>query len=243
MTCYIIDDEQHAIDTLSAYINRTPGFELFGSNTVPAEALQQIKSNNVIDILFLDVDMPVISGLEIVELLPPRISVVFTTGHSSYALNAFEHNAVDFLLKPISYAKFLKTTEKLEKLNQTQKTKKNEDNEQTSMFINPGVRGKVLQIHFTDVLYIEGLKNYIMIYTTNGRYVTYLTMSEILTALPVKNFIRVHKSFIINLNKIQSIEGNSINLVEHIQLPLGVSHKDKLMQVIANLTIKSSRNS
>jgi len=241
MICYIIDDELHAIDTLSGYISRSPDVKLAGSDTNPIKGLQFIKNEQSIDVVFLDVDMPIISGLEIATLLPVGVSVVFTTGFSHYALNAFEVNAVDFLLKPFSYAKFLTSLEKVAAARKT--VLKNSILEPSSMFINPGVKGKVLQIHFPDILYVEALKNYVMIYTKNGRHITYLTMNEVLLALPVKSFVRVHKSFIVNLREVRSIDGNTIIVTEDIQLPLGISYKDQVMDIVASLTVRSSRNS
>lgn len=249
MICYIIDDEQHAIDTLTNYIGRVPELSLTGSSTNPVEAIQILKSRTDIDIIFLDVDMPEISGIEAVELLPKDTAVVFTTAHSSYAINAFEQNAVDFLLKPIAFAKFLKSVEKVK--NYLDKVAKKAEpapveisQSQTSMFINPGTRGKVQQIYFAEILYIEGLKNYVIIYTASGgKFVTYLTMSEIASALPQNKFVRIHKSFIVNIDKIVSIDGNTINLVEQNQLPLGTSYKEHFMSVISGLIVKSQRKS
>ncbi|QKJ28329.1 response regulator transcription factor [Mucilaginibacter mali] len=252
MTCYIIDDEQHAIDTLSTYLSRVPDMELAGTATNPVAAIQSLKAHPNVDVIFLDVDMPDISGIEAIELLPKGPAIVFTTAHSNYALNAFEQNAIDFLLKPISFAKFLKSIDKIKaylgKIKPEQTTTPVVPpatiaaQSQTSMFINPGTRGKVQQIYFSEILYIEGLKNYVLIYTASGgKYTTYLTMNEIMTALPEIKFVRTHKSFIVNIDKIVSVDGNSINLVEQNQIPLGTSYRENFMNIISGLIVKTQR--
>lgn len=239
--CYIIDDEQHAVDLLSNYITKVPGLKLAGATTNPMNGILQLKSDPTVDVVFLDIDMPVISGIEAIELLPDKIPIIFTTAYTNYAVDAFEHNAVDFLLKPISFSKFLKGVEKLERFI-ANKSKDLVLNDHSSMFINPGVRGKVIQVHFSEILYIEGLKNYVIIYTnTGGKYITYLTMNEMLLALPEVKFIRIHKSYIVSVSKIQSVEGNTIHLPAHIQLPLGYRYKEDFMALIDNITVKSGR--
>lgn len=252
MTCYIIDDEQHAIDTLSNYISRVPDMHLIGTSTNPVDGIGALKALPPIDVIFLDVDMPDISGIEAIELLPKEPVVVFTTGHSNYALNAFEQNAIDFLLKPISFAKFLKSVEKIKAYLGKIRPEPTAQpipvpatvasQSQTSMFINPGTRGKVQQIYFSEILYIEGLKNYVLIYTASGgKYTTYLTMNEMMAALPETKFVRTHKSFIVNIDKILSVNGNSVNLVEQNQIPLGTSYRENFMNLISGLIVKTAR--
>ena len=166
MTCYIVDDEQHAIDTLIRYIGKSPGLSLLGSSTSPAHAIAEVKSFPNVDLIFLDVDMPDISGLEAVGLLPPAANLIFTTAHSNYAYDAFQSNAIDFLLKPVSFAKFTKAIDKaLKHIHAPQSAPSIPDKkEQVSLFINPGIRGKVIQIQTSNIVYIEGLKNYVVIY-------------------------------------------------------------------------------
>jgi DNA-binding LytR/AlgR family response regulator len=241
MICYIIDDEQHAINTLIKYIEKTPGLQLGGSNTDAIQAVNEIKLKNNIEVVFLDIDMPEISGLDTVKLLPSHIVIIFTTAHPNFAVDAFELRAADFLLKPISLPRFIKAIQKLE----TPPTPFPDvgKNAIQTLFINPGVRGKVVQVALNDILYVEGLKNYVIIYTSDhNKHITYLTMSEIEAALPQPQFFRIHKSFIVNKNKIQSIEGNRVFLTNKMQLNLGITYKDSFMQLISSLTLKSKRN-
>jgi two-component system, LytTR family, response regulator len=241
MTCYVIDDEQSAINVLNRYIEKTSSLSFLGCSLNALGALSEFKNLPPVDLIFLDVDMPDLSGLELIELLPPNVKVILTTAHSNYAVAAFELNVLDFLLKPISFPKFLKAVSKAESLYAIEKDRK-QDSQQNAMFINPGVRGKVIQVHFNEILYIEGLKNYVIIYVNSGeKFITYLTMNEILTALPQTQFCRVHKSHIVNIYKIRAIEGNVIYLLSNIKVPVGVSYKESFSKVILASTVKSSR--
>lgn len=241
MKCYIVDDELHGIKVLQKYIYKCPELTLIGTSTDPIKGLQEISDAADIDLVFLDVDMPELSGLEISRILPKNIATIFTTAFSKYAFEAFEVSAVDFLLKPISFAKFVVAVEKV-KDRQLSSTVEEYVQKAHSIFINPGVKGKVVQIHFNDIFYIEGLKNYVVIYNRTGaKHITYLTMNEIIAALPKSMFCRVHKSFVINLSLIVSIEGNQTLLVEQTRIPIGSTYKDAFMEVIAELTIKSNR--
>ncbi len=243
MTCYIIDDEQHAIDSLVRCIDKSPGLRLAGSSTHVAHALTSLKGLPKVDVVFMDVDMPDISGLEAVALLPPETGIIFTTAHSDYAYDAFQSNAIDFLLKPIAFARFTKAVSKAQQqINVKQfRSPTVTKEEQSSLFINPGVRGKVIRIKTSEIIYIEGLKNYVTLYTETGKHITYLTLGETLTALPGNVFTRIHKSFVINLQKIDIVEGNKVMMKGNIPLTIGTAYKDQFMQLIGLTTLKSRR--
>ena len=243
MTCYIIDDEQHAIDTLIRYIDKIPELTLAGSSTSSTQAIAALKNLPAVNLIFLDIDMPDISGLEAIDLLPAQAGLIFTTAHSGYAYDAFQNDALDFLLKPISFARFTKAVNKAESwFNHKQNLQRVKELEKpASLFINPGTRGKVIQLKLEDIIYIEGLKNYVVIYTATDKHITYLTLTETLAALPGSQFVRIHKSFVINLLKIKAIEGNHIEMENQITLNIGVSYKDPFMELIALATLKSKR--
>lgn len=244
MTCYIIDDEQHAIDTLVRYIAKCPDLSLAGSSTSSTYAIAELKSFSDVDLIFLDVDMPDISGLEAVALLPSSASLIFTTAHTNYAYDAFQSNAIDFLLKPVSFTKFTKAIDKaLNPIHTPQSVSPVlKKKEQTSLFINPGIRGKVIQIQTNEIVYIEGLKNYVVIYMQEEKHITYLTLTETLSALPKDIFIRIHKSFVVNLNKIEAVEGNNVIMKVNKHLTIGTLYKEAFMKLIDQTTIKSKRN-
>lgn len=240
-TCYVIDDEFHAIDTLSGYINKFPGLNMVGSNVNPLVAIDEIANMPQVDIVFLDVDMPELSGLDVADIISSRSAIIFTTAYPNYAVQAFEKNGSDFILKPISFERFTKSVTKVQNL---LKSKKNIENQPANehFFINPGVKGRVIQLSYTDILYVEGLKNYVVIYTIDNKYITYLSLREIENALPPSKFIRIHKSYIVNIDKIKSIDGNIVLLSNSIELPIGISFKDGFLNIINTKTLRSGRN-
>lgn len=238
--CYVIDDEKHAIETLTGYINRLPGLHLLGANTNPLEAINDINNGTSPDIVFLDVDMPELSGMDVADMLSPKSAIVFTTAFPNYAVEAFEKNGSDFILKPISFDRFAKSVNKVQN-----KIKVQRQSEQTIQdeyfFINPGIKGKMIQLNFSDILYIEGLKNYVIIYTADDKFITYLSMREVEKSIPESKFIRIHKSFIVNIEKIKEIDGNNVVLSPTLELPLGISFKDGFFEVINMKTLRSNR--
>ncbi len=243
MTCYIIDDEQHAIDTLIRYIDKIPELTLAGSSTSSTQSIAALKNLPAVNLIFLDIDMPDISGLEAIDLLPAQAGLIFTTAHSGYAYDAFQNDAIGFLLKPVSFARFTKAVNKAESwFNHKQNLQRVKELEKpASLFINPGTRGKVVQLKLEDIIYIEGLKNYVVIYTATDKHITYLTLTETLAALPGSQFVRIHKSFVINLLKIKAIEGNHIEIDNQITLNIGTAYKNLFMEMIDLLTLKSRR--
>jgi two-component system LytT family response regulator len=240
-TCYIIDDEEHAIETLMGYVERSPGLNLIGSNINPLKAIDNIiNSEAVIDIVFLDVDMPELSGLDVADIISSHCSIIFTTAFPNYAVQAFEKNGSDFLLKPISFDRFTKSVNKVQNLIKTKKAA-GQPAEEEYFFINPGTKGKVVQLKYSDILYIEGLKNYVMIYTEDNKYITYLSIQEVEKSIPPTKFTRIHKSFIVNVDKIKYIDSNEVYVTETIQLPIGRLFKDSFFDLVHAKTLKSGR--
>ncbi|MET3502928.1 DNA-binding LytR/AlgR family response regulator [Mucilaginibacter rubeus] len=240
MNCYVIDDEIHSIDTIKGYILKSDKLQFAGSSTNPVQGQSELNNRDDIDMVFIDIDMPDLSGLELTKLIPPGIAVVFISAYHKYAVDAFDLNVVDFLLKPISLPRFLRAVQKVEAVRGTllKDTYRSPD----SLFISPGTRGKVIQVHLNQIVYIEGLKNYVIVHIIGDeKHITYLTMSEIEMALPQNQFIRIHKSFIVNKSMIQSIEGNTITVNSKIQLTLGHTYKDKFKEVIGLIMLKSKR--
>lgn len=237
--CYIIDDESHAIQTLKKYAVDSGYLEVVGTSQNPSEAMKLINEYKNIDITFLDIDMPEISGLDVADIIYKNTAIIFTTGHAGYAVQGFEKNISDFLLKPISYERFLKSLAKV--IDQLEakmiiEEPKNDD----YFFVNPGVKGKMLKINVDDVDYIEGLNNYIVIHTPQNKHIIYLTMKEMEAGLKADAFIRIHKSFIVNINKVTVMEGNKIT-VDKTTLPIGSSFKEKLLKKVNQHTIKTRR--
>ena len=240
-TCYIIDDEEHAIDTLLGYVDRYPGLSVVGSNINPLKAIDDIiNRQNDIDIVFLDVDMPELSGLDVADIISSHASIIFTTAFPNYAVQAFEKNGSDFLLKPISFERFTKSVIKVQNLVKTKKAAEHPA-EDEYFFINPGIKGKMVQLRYSDILYIEGLKNYVMIYTDDNKYITYLSIQEIEKSIPASKFIRIHKSFIANIDKINYIDSNQVFIGQNLHLPIGRLFKDHFFDLVNAKSLKSGR--
>lgn len=236
--CFIIDDESHAIDTLKKYAKDSGQLEIIGSSQNPLEAVKFINERKDIAITFLDIDMPEISGLDVADLIYQNTAIIFTTGHAGYAVEGFEKNISDFMLKPISFSRFMKSLTKV--IAQLEKKVQEEAKNDTYFFVNPGIKGKMLKINFNDVEFIEGLNNYIVIHTPPNNHIIYLTMKEIESGLPPEIFIRIHKSYIVNINKVTLMEGNKI-MINKMIFPIGSSYKDKLLKKINNNIIKTHR--
>lgn len=236
--CYIIDDESHAIQTLKKYAADSGYLEVVGTSQDPVEAMKFINAHKNIDITFLDIDMPGVSGLAVADIIYKNTAIIFTTGHSGYAVQGFEKNISDFLLKPISYEKFLKSVTKV--CGQLEKELKEELKNDSYFFVNPGVKGKMLKINVDDVDYIEGLNNYILIHTPKNKHIIYLTMKEMEAGLKAEVFIRVHKSYIVNINKVTMMEGNKI-CIDKVTLPIGSSFKEQLLKKVNQNIIRTRR--
>ncbi|MHB1178639.1 MAG: LytR/AlgR family response regulator transcription factor [Daejeonella sp.] len=237
ITCYVVDDERDAIEILESYIIKAPGLKLLGSFTNPLEALEKINNEIPPDITFMDVDMPELSGLELAELISDRTTVIFTTAYPQHALTAFEKNVRDYLLKPISFERFLASIKKVSaKLVPHLQVQWND-----YMFIKSNIKGKLKQINVSNIIYIESIKNYLVIHTLTEDQVTYLSMREFEAVLPADKFFRVHRSYIVNVEKIRTVNGSILQLEKDITIPLGLKYKEPLQAHISKNLISSAR--
>jgi two-component system, LytTR family, response regulator len=240
LTCYIVDDELHAIQILARYIEQTPGLELLGFSENPLEALQVFRDSGYAGITFIDVDMPQLSGIDLSELLHNKTSVVFATAYDKYAIQAFEKDALDYILKPITYDRFLKCINKLN-MKPGKTPASDNDTALDHFYIQYESKGKIVKINYHDVIYIEALKNYVVIHTTVTKYITYLTMKEMEESMPPSIFVRVHKSAIINLEKMVRIEGNAIQLQDKTEIILGASYRDAFISRLNEKLVRTKR--
>ena len=237
MRCIIVDDEQHAIDILVHYVGQTPQLELAGTTTNPLEALQMVSSQKI-DLIFLDIQMPELSGIDFIKALNGRSKVILTTAYSEFALESYELDVVDYLLKPIRFPRFLTAVQKAAKeLQEFAQEEKGE--EENYIFVKTESKGKLLKINLDEIDYIEGMKNYVAIYCNSKKTMVYTSMKEIEEKLPRKKFLRVHKSDIISIPKITGIEGNMVRL--HgvtADIMIGDSYKNELMDIIRGRMIQ-----
>ncbi len=205
-----IDDEPLALKLIQAYCAKKDFITLQKTFTRPTEALEHLKSNPT-DLVFVDIQMPAMSGISLVKSLPKNIMVIFTTAFSSYAVESYELNAIDYLLKPINFPRFEKAVIKAKEFYQyTLKSGHTEDN---YIFIRADY--SLIKLYLTDILYIEGLADYLKIFVSNRKtIVARMTMKDMLDKLPDSDFVRVHRSFIVPFHRILSVRNNTIYLPE-----------------------------
>ena len=232
--CIIVEDETLAQHVIQSHLQRTTGFELVGICRNALEATETLTKQEV-DLIFLDVQLPGMTGLNFLRTLQNPPLVVLTTAYSEYALESYEFNVIDYLLKPISYERFAKTIHKIVdgKLF-TQAAKENDRSAHDHIFIKSS--GKFFKVNFSEIIYIESMKDYLKIYTADYRLVTHQTMNEMEKILPAKQFTRVHKSYIISLAHIKAIYGNNIEMGK-ASIPVGSNYKEKVMHLTGRKTI------
>lgn len=240
LTCYVVDDEAGAITLLKEYIERTPSLELIGSSLDPIAALDELTGANAPDITFLDVDMRLLSGMELAGMVNLYTTVVFTTAFPKYAVEAFEKEAFDFLLKPITYERFVKCI--LHAKRKRKLAAKYDYAIREDFFnIKSEVKGRMVKIKFDEVIYIEGAVNYIQIHTTEGKHLTYLTMKDIEGYLPKPLFARIHRSFMINVNFVKVIERSQVRLENGESLIMGDYYKKRFLDLMDEHLVKTDR--
>jgi len=236
--CIIVDDEQHAIDILVHYVSQTPYLHLAGTTTNPIEALQLVNTQKV-DLVFLDIQMPELSGIDFIKAIHGKARVILTTAYSEFALESYELDVVDYLLKPIRLARFLQAVQKVVNEMGDEKEAGEETGSGDFIFVKTESKGKLLKINLTDIDFIEAMKNYVAIYRGGQKTLVYTSMKELEEHLPGRKFIRVHKSFIIPLAKVTGIEGNMLRLKDvNAEILIGESYKPALMEIIRNRMIE-----
>src|SRR5881394_3860296 len=209
--CIIVDDEPHAIEVLDHYVKQTPHLQLVTSFTNPIEALQLLGQQKI-DLVFLDIQMPEISGIDFIKAIQGKSKVILTTAYSEFALQGYELDVVDYLLKPIRLPRFLAAVQKAsQQINAATETSQQET-EDDYIFVKTESKGKLLKINLADIDFIESMKNYVAIHRGGQKTLVYTSMKELEERLPKKQFIRVHKSFIIPISRITGIEGNLVRL-------------------------------
>ena len=240
INCIIVDDEQHAIDILLHYVKQTPHLNLVATTTNPMEALQMISTQKV-DLVFLDIQMPELSGMDFIKAVNGKVKVILTTAYSEFALESYELDVVDYLLKPIRFPRFLQAVQKavkeIEEYNAEKHTLTTAGDDY--IFVKTESKGKLLKINLAEIEYIEGMKNYVAIYCNGKKTLVYTSMKDLEEWLSKKQFIRVHKSFIIPISKITGIEGNLLRLKNvTAEILIGENYKPDLMEIIRNKMIQ-----
>ncbi len=229
----IIDDEPLARNVIEQYAQRLQNLAIAGTCNDALCAHNFLRDNEV-DLMFLDINMPKLSGISFLKNMKNPPLVIFTTAYSEYALEGFELNAVDYLKKPFSFERFCKAfyrAEELFLLKQNSKSTTHEDSQNRFLFVKSDK--KTIKVKFTDIYYIEGLGDYIKLHLADKKIVTNLSMKKILSLLPDNLFYRIHKSFIISLDKIETVEGNMIKM-KNVKLPIGNSYRQEFTAFVKN---------
>jgi len=231
--CLAVDDEPYALKQIASYIEKTPFLELSGECRNAFEAMDFLSKEKV-DLIFMDINMPEMSGMELVKTLPEGSNIIFTTAYSEYAAESYKVNTIDYLLKPITYENFLKSVNKAKK--RIEGSEKPTDDVQDHFFVRS--EGKFVKIFYKDILYIESKNEYVVFYLKDKKEVSALmSLKSLISSLPKEYFMRVHRSYIVNLTKINLVERNRIIIDNNTRIPVGDQYKDDFKKFLDNLTI------
>jgi DNA-binding LytR/AlgR family response regulator len=235
LTCIAIDDEPLALEIITAYIEKVPFLKLLRTFDNAIDSIDFIKKNKV-DLMFLDIEMEALTGIQLIHALKDRPEVIFTTAYDSYAVEGFELDAADYLLKPISFERFVKSVDKVYDKFIFPKSKTgtpgHSAKNSSGNFIFVKTENRLQKVAFSDILFIEGQGDYLKIVTTNARIMTLQNFKKFEATLPPENFIRVHKSYLVALNKIESISRNRIKIGNTL-IPVSDSYKNAFYEVIS----------
>ena len=236
LTCLIVDDEELARTLLENYVNRLPYLNLVGKCSNPIEALQLLQHQSV-DLIFLDIQMPEMIGTDFLKTLSQKPMVVFTTAYAEYALEGYELNVVDYLLKPFPFERFLQAVNKandLAKLKSKEgsnSTISSESSTNEKNYILVKSEHKVHRIFFDDIQYIQSMREYVAYFTPNGRILSLGSLKKLETDLPKNQFLRIHKSYIISKVKVSILEGNMVHIGKE-KIPIGASYREGFLKLL-----------
>lgn len=241
--CLVIDDEPPALAILADYIRQTPFLTLVGTTTDPIEGLTWVQQGRA-DLVFLDIQMPRLTGLQFLKLAGHKARVVLTTAYPEYALDGYENDVVDYLLKPISFERFLKAAHKALALLAPASASAPMENSLPQpassplpvaapdyFFVKGETKNKYLRVAHADVLYVEGLNNYVLLHLPTQRVATYHTLKELVETLPQPPFLRVHKSFIVNLDHVRLLDGSTLYVQDKL-IPVSDTYREALYRIV-----------
>lgn len=232
MNCVIIDDDKFSTRIIEDFIERTDGLHLVGSYTSAVDAINKMSRTDAerVNVIFLDIEMPEMSGIEFLKSLTEMPQVIIYSSQEKYALEMYEYDVTDYLLKPVNYARFIKSINRVKERFEKKETLSKES---TEIFIKNN--NSLVRVKFEDILWIEALENYVVVNTFKDKFTIHFTMKSIAEKMPADKFVRVHRSFIVNMSKVKSIEDNSVIIRSETGskvIPIGKSYKDRLMNDI-----------
>ncbi len=236
MNCIIIDDDKLSTKIIAEFVQKTDGLNLIGTYTSAVDGINYLngKNSEPIDLLFLDIEMPEMTGIDLLKTLNVLPQVIIYSSQEKYALESYEYNVADYLLKPVTYPRFLKAVNKVK-----EKREKREEVSKESSEIFIKNNSSLVRVKYEDILWIEALENYVVLNTFRDKFTIHFTMKAISDKMPQNKFVRVHRSFIVNLSKIKVIEDNSVVIKTETGskvIPIGKSYKEKLMNDINLIT-------
>lgn len=227
--CVLIDDEPLAVKVLQNYFTNFPDFEIIGSFNNSLEALDFI-NNNTIDAVFLDINMPMMTGFELISLIENKTKVIITTAFREFAAESYDLDVLDYLVKPIPLPRFIKCINKITtEFNLKNNIKVETTKGDSHIFIK--VDKKMMKINIEEILFVEGMKEYIKVVTPDKTYITHKSLTSLSEELPADRFLRIHKSYVIALNKVKSIEGNRIQ-IQSYTIPIGRNYSKEVKNKI-----------
>ncbi|MEN8125280.1 MAG: response regulator [Bacteroidota bacterium] len=230
--CLIIDDEPLAIKVISNYLDQMDNFELVDTFNNAIDGLNYLNNNNI-DLIFLDINMPIMDGLSFIKSLENKPLIIITSAHEEFAVKTYELDVLDYLVKPISLPRFIKSLNKVNKSYEINKTTKS-INRRPYIFVKIEKK-KNKKIYLDEIMVIESLKDYLKISTTTGRYIIHQTLCSFTDQLPSDNFIRIHRSFTVGIDKIDTIEGNSVE-IDGVRYVIGRTYVDQVKERILGLS-------
>lgn len=233
MNCVIVEDEPKALQLMEDYVRQTPFLLLDNSFHHPLQAVQYLGESRSVDLVFLDINLPGLSGIDLAGMIPPGVKIIFTTAYTDFAVRSYEVNTIDYVLKPITYQRFLQAVVKARKIIETEKSLKTTLPPQLHFFVKSGK--KIVQVNWPEICYIEALKEYMAIVTSTEKILVYKRMSEFEKIMP-PSFIRIHNSFIINLDRIEKVEDHDVT-IQGRDIPISRSQKEAFFQRIKDRLI------
>lgn len=229
--CIAVDDEPLALDIIKDYVSRIPFLKLLKTFSEGISVIEYLSSNNV-DLIFLDIEMGGISGTQLLKTLQKKPKVIMTTAYRNYAVDAFDLNVTDYLLKPFSFERFLKAVEKANNLIKNEQAQVTAASKEKEYFFVKS-DGKLIKVNFEDILYIEGMSEYLVIKTKSGNIITLQNFKNIEESLPRSGFVRIHKSYLVSLSKIESVKGQNV-IISGKELPIGNKFKKDFLSIISS---------
>ncbi len=241
INCLIIDDEQAAIDIIETYLQKIPYFNLLSTTTNPIEGLSIVNDKNI-DLIFLDIQMTDITGLEFIKAINGKCKVIFITAYNQFAMDGFELEVIDYLLKPVPFARFLKAAQKAKDIIERSSSNNAGLTIVPDFIVVQGdSKGKLIKIEINEIDYIEGMSNYVAIHCGDKKIISLMNLKDLEINLRSQKFIRVHKSFIVPISNIAAVDGNSLLLKRNnkIQIIIGSAYKPAFLEIMKSKMIHS----